>query len=145
MCWLQGLTQHFAPATSCLKETQVLPCHLHSYSAHYYDHRNGDRANGGTHVLVKECIFLATVNIQTPLQVNPALLNGSNLSLLAKSTYAIWYQYFLLNFLVSYFIYTPCLFFLAILMQKYSLDHQCLLMIEAEWFLIYVQGFALFF
>jgi hypothetical protein len=66
---LHALTQYCDSAISHLQETHLCPSqswNLHGYTTHRYDHLDGERANTGTAVLVKECIFFSTsVNIQS--------------------------------------------------------------------------------
>jgi hypothetical protein len=67
---IETLTQYHDPGIICLEETQLRPSlllNLRGYTTHRYDYLDGDRANGGTVILVKDCIFSAPNNIQTPL------------------------------------------------------------------------------
>jgi hypothetical protein len=55
---------------------------LHGYTAHHYEHLDNDRDNEETAILVKDFVFLASFNIQTPLQVTTVHLNLLNLLML---------------------------------------------------------------
>jgi hypothetical protein len=60
------------PGIGCHEETHVRPSHafrLGGYTTLRYDHPSGEKANGGTAILVKVCIYSVPVNFRSPLQV----------------------------------------------------------------------------
>jgi hypothetical protein len=72
------------------------------------------RASWGMGILVRDCIFSASLNIQIPLQSTTVHLNLPILLLIICNIYVPQqYQYLLPNWPVSYVTSVPCLFILA--------------------------------
>jgi exonuclease III len=80
---VQALIQYRNPATLCFQETHLHPAHtlyIRGFTPYQYDHQDGERANGGTAVLVQDHIYSSAVNLRTTLQSSAVHLSVPSLS-----------------------------------------------------------------
>jgi hypothetical protein len=80
---VQALIQYRNPAILCFQETHLRPAHtlnIHGFTPYRYDHQDGERANGGTAILVQDHIYSSAVNPSTTLQASVVHLTLPHLS-----------------------------------------------------------------
>lgn len=87
----QASVQYYNSVTICLQETHFCPSHTSNLSTFTANHLNGNRANKGTDILVKNHFCPSPFNFQTPQQAITVHLNLPSLS------FTLWSVYFLLG------------------------------------------------
>jgi hypothetical protein len=68
---MKAPVSHRNPSILFLQETHLRPFHsltLRGFEVHRPDHCGGERANGGTAILVRECVYSVSVPLHTILQ-----------------------------------------------------------------------------